>query len=55
MLSGCKFDREQGILRSSGTDLPSWAEGLAIDGIHAFGRGWTAQVTGGAVTVAVGN
>ena len=53
VLTGLESDREQGILRSSGTDLPAWAEGLAIEGIHAFGRRRTAQVAGRAVTVAV--
>jgi glycogen debranching enzyme len=53
VLLGLEPDHEAGILRSSRTDLPAWAEGLSLEGIHAFGRRWTAQIAGGAVTVAV--
>jgi glycogen debranching enzyme len=44
-------DRVAGVLRSDATDLPEWTEGLVLEGVHAFGRCWTAHVEGGEVTV----
>jgi glycogen debranching enzyme len=34
--------------------LPDWAEGLVLDGVHAFGRRWCVHVEDGAVVVAPG-
>jgi glycogen debranching enzyme len=51
VLLGLEPDRATRRLTSSVTDLPSWAEGLTLSGIHAFGRGWTARVEGGAVVI----
>jgi glycogen debranching enzyme len=44
-------DRGEGALRSTAVDLPDWAEGIALDRVHAFGQRWTAHVEGGSVTV----
>jgi glycogen debranching enzyme len=50
-LLGLEPDRAARTLTSSVADLPVWAEGLTLTGIHAFGRGWTARVEQGAVTI----
>lgn len=51
VLLGLEPDRAEGALRSHATDLPEWADGLVLDGVHAFGQRWTAQVEAGSVTV----
>jgi glycogen debranching enzyme len=51
VLLGLVPDRSAGALRSDATGLPEWAEGLVLDGVHAFGQRWTAHVEDGAVTV----
>ena len=43
-------DRAAGALRSDVTELPEWADGLVLDGVHAFRR-WTVTVDGGGVAV----
>ena len=44
-------DRAARVLRSEADVVPEWLEGLTLEGVHAFGRAWTAHVDGGAVTV----
>lgn len=51
LLLGLVPDRAAGRLRSSAVDLADWAEGLTLDGIHAFGGRWRAHVEGGRVDV----
>ncbi|HVV57847.1 MAG TPA: glycogen debranching N-terminal domain-containing protein [Gaiellaceae bacterium] len=50
-LLGLEPDRPGRRLVSSATGLPAWAEGLTLSGIRAYGRRWTARVSGGAVAV----
>jgi glycogen debranching enzyme len=38
-------------LRSDAQDVPEWLDGLAIDGVHAFGRRWDVRAEGGIVEV----
>ena len=38
-------------LRAGARDLPDWAEGLALEGVHAHGRRWHVQVQDGAAVV----
>jgi glycogen debranching enzyme len=45
-------DRAERVLRSDAACAPEWLEGLALTGVHAFGRRWTVRVEGGAVSVA---
>ena len=55
VLLGIEPDRERQRLVSTVTDeLPSWLEGLRIEGIRAYGRTWTAAVERGRVTIAEG-
>jgi hypothetical protein len=35
----------------TGEALPEWIEGLALDGVPAFGRRWRVRVENGAATV----
>jgi glycogen debranching enzyme len=51
VLLGLVPDRAEGALRSVAGDLPDWADGLVLDGIHAFGQRWSAHVESGTVTV----
>jgi glycogen debranching enzyme len=51
VLLGLEPNRAELRLTSVVTDLPGWAEGLTLSGIHAFGRGWTARVEHGAVVI----
>jgi glycogen debranching enzyme len=44
-------DRVERILRSEASSVPDWLEGLSLTGAQAFGRRWTVQVEGGAVSV----
>jgi glycogen debranching enzyme len=48
---GLRPDREARVLRADAEDLPAWAEGLSLEGVHAFGRGWTVRVTDGSAVV----
>jgi glycogen debranching enzyme len=50
-LLGLEPDREAGALRSNAHGLPTWAEGLVLTHIHAYGRLWTARVEQGSVVV----
>jgi glycogen debranching enzyme len=38
-------------LRVTEDALPEWAEGLALEGVQAFGRRWDVRVQGGAASV----
>jgi glycogen debranching enzyme len=55
VLLGIEPDRKRQRLVSTVTDeLPSWLDGLRIEGIRAYGRTWTASVDRGHVTIAEG-
>jgi len=55
VLLGIEPDRERQRLVSTVTDeLPSWLDGLRIEGVRAYGRTWTAAVERGRVTIAEG-
>ncbi len=55
VLLGIEPDRERQRLVSTVTDeLPSWLDGLRVEGIRAYGRTWTAAVERGHVTIAEG-
>ncbi len=52
---GIEPDRERQRLVSTVTDeLPSWLDGLRIEGVRAYGRTWTVAVDRGRVTIAEG-
>ncbi len=55
VLLGIEPDRVRQRLVSNVTDeLPSWLEGLRVEGIRAYGRNWSAAVERGRVTIAEG-
>jgi glycogen debranching enzyme len=55
VLLGIEPDRERQRLVSTVTDeLPSWLDGLRIEGVRAYGRMWTVSVERGHVTIAEG-
>jgi glycogen debranching enzyme len=55
VLLGLEPDRERQRLVSTVTDeLPSWLDGLRIEGVRAYGRMWTVSVERGHVTIAEG-
>jgi len=55
VLLGIEPDRvRQRLVTTVSDELPSWLEGLRVEGIRAFGRNWSAVVEGGRVTVAEG-
>jgi glycogen debranching enzyme len=55
VLLGIEPDRERQRLVSTVTDeLPSWLDGLRVEGIRAFGRTWTVGVERGHATIAEG-
>jgi glycogen debranching enzyme len=55
VLLGLEPDRERQRLVSTVTDeLPSWLDGLRIEGVRAYGRTWTVAVERGRVTIAEG-
>jgi glycogen debranching enzyme len=55
VLLGIEPDRERQRLISTVTDeLPSWLDGLRIEGVRAYGRTWTVAVERGHVTIAEG-
>jgi glycogen debranching enzyme len=55
VLLGIEPDRERQRLVTTVTDeLPSWLDGLRIEGVRAYGRTWTIAVEGGRVTIAEG-
>jgi glycogen debranching enzyme len=51
LLLGLRPDRRSSALVAEVDELPSWAEGLRLDGVHAFGRWWSVQVNEGAPVV----
>jgi glycogen debranching enzyme len=55
VLLGIEPDRRRQRLVTTVTDeLPSWLEGLRIEGVRAYGRTWTIAVEGGHVTISEG-
>jgi len=55
VLLGIEPDRVRQRLISTVTDeLPSWLDGLRVEGIRAFGRNWSATVDRGRVTIEEG-
>jgi glycogen debranching enzyme len=55
VLLGIEPDRARQRLVSTVEDeLPSWLEGLRVEGVRAFGRNWVASVERGRVTIAEG-
>jgi glycogen debranching enzyme len=48
---GLTPDRATRSLRSDAEEVPEWLDGLAIDGVHAFGRRWDVRAEGGIVEV----
>src|SRR3954454_6985422 len=50
-LLGLEPDPAARSLRVSAADMPAWAEGLTLAGVHAFGRRWTVRVEDGAAAV----
>jgi hypothetical protein len=50
-LLGLEPDPDARTLRASATELPPWAEGLALERVPAFGRRWNVRVEGGAAAV----
>jgi glycogen debranching enzyme len=55
VLLGIEPDRERQRLVSTVNDeLPSWLDGLRIEGVRAYGRTWTVAVERGHVTIAEG-
>jgi glycogen debranching enzyme len=55
VLLGIEPDRaRQRLVTTVDDELPSWLEGLRVEGLRAFGRNWTAAVERGRVTIAEG-
>jgi glycogen debranching enzyme len=55
ILLGIEPDRvRQRLVTTVSDELPSWLDGLSVEGIRAFGRNWTAVVERGRVTVEEG-
>ena len=55
VLLGIEPDRVRQRLVTNVTDeLPSWLEGLRVEGVRAFGRNWSVAVERGRVTIAEG-
>ena len=55
VLLGIEPDRErQRLITTVADELPSWLDGLRIEGVRAFGRTWTVDVERGRVTIAEG-
>ncbi len=50
-LLGLEPDPDAGVLRVTAGELPAWAEGLSLKGVHAFGRRWNVHVEDGAAAV----
>jgi len=50
-LLGLEPEVDSRALRVSGAQLPDWAEGLVLDGVHAFGRRFAVRVEGGTAHV----
>jgi len=55
VLLGLEPDRaHQRLVTTAADELPSWLDGLRLEGVRAFGRNWTAAVERGSVTVSEG-
>jgi len=55
VLLGLEPDRpHQRLFTTLDDELPSWLDGLRLEGVRAFGRSWTVGVERGSVTVAEG-
>lgn len=55
VLLGIEPDRARQRLISTVTDeLPSWLDGLTVEGVRAYGRTWTVEVERGHVTISEG-
>jgi glycogen debranching enzyme len=55
VLLGIEPDRvRQRLVTTVSDELPSWLDGLRVEGIRAFGRNWSASVDRGRVTVEEG-
>jgi glycogen debranching enzyme len=55
LLLGLAPDRaRQRLVTTVEDDLPSWLDGLRVEGVRAFGRAWTVAVERGSVTVSEG-
>ena len=55
VLLGIEPDRTRQRLVSTVEDeLPSWLEGLRVEGVRAFGRNWVVSVDRGRVTISEG-
>jgi glycogen debranching enzyme len=55
VLLGLEPDRaRQRLVTTVEDELPSWLDGLRLEGVRAFGRTWTAAVERGSVTVTEG-
>jgi glycogen debranching enzyme len=50
-LLGLEPDPASGTLRVTTDELPAWTNGLALTGVHAFGRRWNVRVENGAADV----
>jgi glycogen debranching enzyme len=50
-LLGLEPDPDARSLRVADGPFPAWAEGLALEGVHAFGRRWDIRVEGGTAHV----
>ena len=55
VLLGIEPDRvRQRLVTTVSDELPSWLDGLRVEGVRAFGRTWTVAVERGRVTIAEG-
>ena len=55
VLLGLEPDRaHQRLVTTVEDELPSWLDGLRLEGVRAFGRTWTVSVERGSVTIAEG-
>jgi glycogen debranching enzyme len=55
VLLGIEPDRvRQRLVSTVSDELPSWLEGLRVEGVRAFGRSWSVGVERGRVTIAEG-
>ncbi|MFO7571122.1 MAG: glycogen debranching N-terminal domain-containing protein [Gaiellaceae bacterium] len=55
VLLGVEPDRaRQRLVTTIGDELPSWLDGLRVEGVRAFGRSWVVSVERGEVVVSLG-
>jgi hypothetical protein len=48
---GIEPDPDARVLRVTDAELPPWIEGLALEGVPAFGRRWCVRVESGRASV----